>query len=189
MENVETSFNEMQTVKRHFFALRNGVIADALRRAGSPFRIIFGLNLPQIAEIAMKTPHSRELAEHLWSNTTTRESMMLAPMLVDRGGFTADDARRWIGSLTSHEVADVMCLKLLRHMPYALPLADELALADDDMRMYVGLRLVFNLVSADPKRALDYAVRSLESGSLGGNCRTVALQLADECRFLLGEEE
>ena len=63
MENVETSFNEMQTVKRHFFALRNGVIADALRRAGSPFRIIFGLNLPQIAEIAMKTPHSRASVE------------------------------------------------------------------------------------------------------------------------------
>ena len=35
--------NEMQIVKRHFFAMRNGIIADTLRRAGSPYHIIFGL--------------------------------------------------------------------------------------------------------------------------------------------------
>ena len=65
MEATETSFNDMQTVKRAFFAMRNGVIADTLRRAGSPFKIIFGLNLPQISEIAARTPHTAGLAERL----------------------------------------------------------------------------------------------------------------------------
>ena len=71
----------MQTVKREFFAMRNGIIADTYRKAGTVFKIVFGLNLPQLVEIAGRTPHSRELAEALWANTTTRESMLLARCL------------------------------------------------------------------------------------------------------------
>ena len=114
MEARETSFNEMQTVKRSFFALRNGVIADVLRHNGSPFRIIFGLNLPQIADVAAHTPRSQELAEKLWANSTTRESMLIAPMLVELDAFTLDDARRWVSDVPVREVADVLCLKLLK---------------------------------------------------------------------------
>ena len=189
MEAIETSFNDMQTVKRDFFAMRNGVIADTLRRAGSPFKIIFGLNLPQISEIAARTPHTAGLAERLWANTTTRESMLLAPMLVDRNNFTVDDARRWLKSVPACEVADVLCLKLLRHMSYAPDLAEELALSDGVMQRYAGVRLMFNLVSDDPRRALDYADRLLSYDGLDKACRNVASQLADECRFLLGEDE
>ena len=54
-EEKEQHYGPMQTVKRRFFAMRNGVIADVLRKGGSPFRTIFGLNLPQIAEIAADT--------------------------------------------------------------------------------------------------------------------------------------
>ena len=53
-----SDFNPLQNIKRRFFALRNGVIADTLRRAGSPFKIIFGLNLPQLAEIAAELGYS-----------------------------------------------------------------------------------------------------------------------------------
>ena len=63
MEAVK--YNDMQLVKRRFFAMRNGIIADTLRSAGSPFKIIFGLNLPQIIDIASQTPHTIELAEQL----------------------------------------------------------------------------------------------------------------------------
>ena len=95
-----TTFNEMQTVKRHFFALRNGIVADTYRKAGSNFRIIFGLNLPQIVEIAKQTPRSTALADALWHNTTTRESMLLAPMIYPREEFTQELARQWAVSYT-----------------------------------------------------------------------------------------
>ncbi len=39
-------------IKQRLYAMRNGVIADSLRNAGSPYRSIFGLNLPQLTEIA-----------------------------------------------------------------------------------------------------------------------------------------
>ncbi|MDE5567497.1 MAG: hypothetical protein K2J12_03550 [Muribaculaceae bacterium] len=187
MDKGETSFSDMQTVKRNFFAMRNGVIADTLRRSGSPFRIIFGLNLPQISEIALKSPHSREMAESLWANKTTRESMLIAPMLVKQEDFTIDDARRWIADIPAEEVADVLCLKLLKHLGYAASLADELAGSSDRMARYTGLRLKFNLLNIDVRDALRYAEKALSSET-DKRCITLAAQLKDECLWMLEEE-
>ena len=51
-------YNQMQIIKRRFFAMRNGIIADTLRKAGLDYRMIFGLNLPQITDIARWPPSS-----------------------------------------------------------------------------------------------------------------------------------
>lgn len=172
-------YNEMQTIKRRLFAMRNGIIADTLRQAGSPFRIIFGLNLPQIVEIATETGKNRELADKLWANTTTRESLLIAPMLVEPSDFSIDDARRWVAEVPATEVADILCHRLLRHTPYAWELAEELIdKHDENFALYTGLRLTFNLVHTDPNRALALAERA-------GN-HPLALALIDEAKFLLG---
>lgn len=62
-------FNPMQQIKHQFYAMRNGAIADNMRRQGAPYRIIFGVNLPQLNEIARNTAKSAEMAEALWNNT------------------------------------------------------------------------------------------------------------------------
>jgi len=183
MKPTETSFNEMQTVKRHFFAMRNGIIADTLRHAGSPFKIIFGLNLPQLIEIAESTPHSAELATRLWNNSTTRESMLLAPMIFPREEFDAHTAAEWSSQLPTPEVADILCHRLLRHMPYSLELAVSLCESDDDMQRYTGLRLLFNIIGHNAKTALEYAERELNAQCV--LTRNLATQLADEARFYL----
>ena len=77
-----SEFNKMQTVKRRMFAMRNGIIADSLRKAGSPFRMIFGLNLPQLDEIAADTGKDEELALMLFADRNNRESSLLAPMIM-----------------------------------------------------------------------------------------------------------
>lgn len=185
MEEKERNFNEMQTVKRRFYAMRNGVIADVLRRNGCCFKIIFGLNLPQIAEIAAETPHSGGLAEALWANSTTRESMLMAPMLVDSATFSREDAMRWIGDIRSREVADVLCLKLLRKTPYALELARELASSDDAMKCYTGLRLMFNLVGTYPHEACMTADETAER-TQDSYLKALAKSLKEESEYLLG---
>ena len=147
------TYNDMQLLKRRMFAMRNGVIADVLRKAGSKFQIIFGLNLPQLAEIAADTPHSLEFAQQVWSNATTRESMLIAPMLMPHGDFSQELAEQWIAQVPEAEVADVLCLKLLRHMPYAYQFALSLIDDADDMRRYAGLRLMCNLAPQYPAEA------------------------------------
>lgn len=184
MDRGETSFNEMQTVKRRFFAMRNGIIADTLRRNGSPFKIIFGLNLPQIAEIASSMPKSDALAERLWANSTTRESMLIAPQLVVEELFSEEDAHRWIADIPAFEIADVLCLKLLKRRPYAAKLAVSLSTSEEMMDRYTGLRLMFNIMPTNVELALQYAEKAIQSES-DGRCRALAMQLRDECRWML----
>lgn len=184
---METQFNSMQSIKRRFFAMRNGVIADTLRRAGSPFRVIFGLNLPQIAEIAAEwaeSPEARELGERLWANDTCRESMLLAPMLLrSAGGVDLETARRMIAEAPAAEVVDVLCHRLLRHEAFAAGLAARLAGDDNPALRYAGLRLMFNIVAARPEEAA-----AMASAELARNCAAtlpIATALLDEAQFLL----
>ena len=87
-----SEFNQMQEIKRRFFAMRNGIVAETIRRGGLQYKMVFGLNLPQIAEIAEGLPHTQELAEQLWADSRTRESMMIAPMLYPRERLTRERA-------------------------------------------------------------------------------------------------
>lgn len=177
----------MQTVKRRFFAMRNGVIADVLRRAGSPFRIIFGLNLPQIVEIASDTGTDVELGRALWANSTTRESMLLAPMLMDSATFAAEEARQWIKAVPCAEVADILCHRLLRHTPYAAELARELATSAAPMERYVACRLMFNIIASHPREAAQVA--ATVAGTPHSLTDRLAAMLAQESRFYLEEQQ
>ncbi len=152
----------MQLLKRRMFAMRNGVVADALRRGGSKFSIIFGVNLPQLAEIAREFGPDMSFAERVWANSTTRESMLIAPMLMPRDSMTREMAERWIAESPEREVTDVLCLKLLRYMPYALELAQDLIAGDS--RRYAGLRLMCNLAPQYPDLARSIGHAELQRG-------------------------
>lgn len=183
MGKTETGYNDMQTVKRRFFAMRNGIIADTLRKGGSPFRIIFGLNLPQIVEITAEVPHTADFAQSLWDNSTTRESMLIAPMLYPHDEFDIATAREWVSMIPACEVADILCHRLLRHLPYSVEFAEELCRSADEMTRYTGLRLYFNLVYTHPKEALAAAKRELATPS--ALTARLASQLSEEASFCL----
>ncbi len=140
----------MQSLKRRLFAMRNGALGEQMRRSGAPYRIIFGVNLPQLVEIARDYAPDRELAEQLRANVTTRESMLLAPMIYPREDLDYDTAKSWLMEVTTPEVADILCHRLLRHMPWAWELAQEVYdTATTPLQRYGALRLGFNLFPAN----------------------------------------
>jgi 3-methyladenine DNA glycosylase AlkD len=183
---MEQTFNKLQTVKRRLFAMRNGVIADALRKGGSPFRIIFGVNLPQLIEIAQDTPHEAELARQLWENKTTRESLLLAPMIFPKDEMTEDEALKWAKEVETVEVADILCHRLLRHLDFAGRLAEELGRDDETAAItrYVGLRLTANRLHLSPEKAKQYAQRELERHDQ--LTERVAKMIIEDADFILG---
>ncbi|MDE5647820.1 MAG: hypothetical protein K2I57_08380 [Muribaculaceae bacterium] len=177
-------FNDMQQIKRHFFAMRNGVIADVLRKAGSPFRIIFGLTLPQITDVARMTGENAELSRCLWDNKTTRCSMLLAPMIMPTAEIGEEEALRWIAESPSIEVTDVLCLRLLKRLPAAVGMVGRLACGDDKAR-YTAMRLAMNLVREQGVPLDEWegmAVAEEKRGEV--MTRGVARQLADEIDFI-----
>lgn len=113
----------MQDIKHQFLAFRNGIVADTLRKAGMPYPVIFGLQIPQIAQIAREAEASRRpllpLAERLWADRNVRESRLLACYLFPPGEIDTDKALSLASDVITHEEADILCFRLLRRLPFA----------------------------------------------------------------------
>lgn len=111
---------QIQEIKKSFFAFRNGVVADVLRRAGMPYKVIFGLQIPQLAEIARGLTPSMALADRLWEDSEVRESRILACYLYPVEMVTEEKARNLLGSVRTPEERDMLNFRLIRHLPYNL---------------------------------------------------------------------
>lgn len=157
----------MQKVKRRFFAMRNGVIADTIRRAGFSYKIIFGLNLPQIAEIAADFAPDPELAASLWADVRCRESRLLAPMILDPEKLDAGSALALATDVNTTEVADILCHRLLRRRPdLAEGLTASLLATGDPLQAYTALRLWLNILAAIPPGSPESATLTVRLNSL-----------------------
>lgn len=179
-------YNEMQRLKRRMFAMRNGIVADTLRRTMPEYKVVFGLNLPQIAEIAADFEPSRRLAMELWEDRRTRESLLMAPMLFPREEMDEETAARMMKEVLTPEVADILCHRLLRHLPFARRIAMEKVTSTDDLERYASFRLLFNLL---PEGAAE--VRPFAEAEFAACCpltRSLTRALIDEIDFLTEEE-
>ncbi|MBD5425013.1 MAG: hypothetical protein HDR45_02300 [Bacteroides sp.] len=173
---------ELRTVKQRFFAFRNGIIADLLRsQRASGHRVIFGLNIPQLREIAAEAGCDPELAAQLWADREVRESRLLAPMIAE----PTDDALAWMDEAHTMEEADVLCHALLRRCPGALDAVRRRLSDADPMRQYCALRLLLNLAMASAE------VRAAVPGLLAQCCplNSANAGVCDRLRQLLADYE
>lgn len=191
-------YSTIQTIKRRFFAMRNGIIADTLRKGGLDYKMIFGLNLPQIAEIAADLPHDANLAEELWADRRTRESMLLAPMLYPPEKMDPATASRWMEEAPTVEVADILCHRLLRYVDKSVAIAINGISKGSDMARYTSLRLMLNLLGISSTQAgrgiglpqpgnLAEMLRPFVEAELSTDTqltRPIAAQALDEIEFL-----
>ena len=70
---------EEKEIRKRLYAFRNGIAADAMRRAGYPHKVILGVEIPRIAAIARLCGGTDDsLAEALWADPDMREARILA---------------------------------------------------------------------------------------------------------------
>lgn len=169
-------------IKRRFFVFRNGLIADTLRQQGSPYRYIFGLNLPQLSEIAKTIPHSADMTMALIDNDNTRESQLIAPLVFPNIEMTETIAIEWLRKAKSTEAIDIFCLKQLRENSLAENIISEIQYSDSDLDRYAVLRLLFSLIPNKMDFAKRYALSELERNN--GVTRFTAMQLLNEIEFI-----
>lgn len=151
---MKTEIQEiLRDIRKEFFAYRNGIVADKLRKAGDPHPVIMGCLLVDVMAIAGRTrgaindeTHLQTLAKELWSDTNSRECRLAAPMLYPAPMMTLDVALDWCMSVETIEIADNMCHKLLRHINEADALFRRLIAQDEAMVKYTGYRLLLNLL-------------------------------------------
>lgn len=188
----------MQAVKRRFFAMRNGALAEQMKNGGAGYKINFGLLQSQVSEIAAQVLEGTlderpelldreglaELARSLRDNTTTRESQLIAPLLFPVEMLSEGEARDWLLSVPSAEIADTLCLKLLRNHPAAPAISADI-LADTsatEMQRYSALRLLLNLLilrKVTSETAISLAAGQTDSEAL--MVSRLAAQILDRC--------
>lgn len=122
----------LSEIKKEFFAFRNGVVADTLRKAGMSYKVIFGLQIPQIAAIARTLTPSTELADALWQDSEVRESRILATYLFPIDETSEQKVLTLLRSVKTPEESDMLSFRLIKRLPLA---ADVLKVAEADPSM------------------------------------------------------
>ncbi len=114
-------------------------MADTLRRYGTPHKMIFGLDIPRLAEIARGLTPSMELADRLWNDSDVRESRLLATYLFPIDEITEEKAIRLASECRTQEEADMLAFRLLKRLPCAATLLTRLQSSPDCARAAAAL--------------------------------------------------
>ncbi len=143
----------LRGIRKEFFAYRNGIIADKLRKAGDPHGMIMGCLLVDIQTITQRQRETvndvealKCLAQELWNDTNSRECRLAAPMLYPPEEMNLEMALQWSESVESVEIADNLCHKLLRKTLIAENLLQSLIAHERPLTRYTGYRLLLNLL-------------------------------------------
>ena len=105
-------------IKKELRACMNGILSARMREAGMPFRLIFGVELPRLRNIADEFPQNKEFANHLWSQNI-RETKLLAIMLMPPEAFTPEILNNWAKTMVTAEEAQIMAMALLSKSNHA----------------------------------------------------------------------
>ena len=135
----------LREINQLFFSYRNGALADTLKGAGHPCAVVFGLMIPQIADIARQQTPSLELAQRLWDDTGVRESRILATYLFPPQEVTREHALRLASEVRNAEEADMLAFRLLKRLPCAPQLLDDIASLGTPMAPYLHRSLTRHL--------------------------------------------
>lgn len=152
----------LRNTRKQFFAYRNGIIADSLRKNGDPHSMIMGCQMTDVAQIAAGIEPSKEIAEAFWADTKHRECRMIAPMLYPAADMDKATALQWAKNVECEEIADVLCHRLLRKLPFATEIAMVLKNSTEPMAIYTGFRLLLNLVLMNKVEKTDSLKAELE---------------------------
>lgn len=134
----------VRQIKAQLRLFMNGVLSQSLREKGLKYRLIFGVELPRLKEIAAGYEKNHDLAQALWKEDI-RECKILATYLQPTATFDPELADFWMESVHNTELADYLCMALLRHLPYASQKAFQWMASENRMEQYTGFRLMAHL--------------------------------------------
>lgn len=137
---------EVIQIKQELRAAMNGVVSARMREAGMPYKLVFGVELPRLSDIAKEFPADRELAQTLW-NENIRECKILAAMLMPLESMSPELADIWVDEIPTAEIAQILVLHLLSREKWAADIAFRWIATDDANRVLCGFLLMARLLA------------------------------------------
>lgn len=151
----------------------NGIVATSMREKGLTYRMIFGVDIPTIKQIAGRYESGTTLAEVLW-NEDVREMKILATMLYPSVFLTKATAERWVRGITNQEMREQVCKNLFQEVDFADELVKDWTKNEDEAIRTTGYWLFARLciirspaiAQMNVQQLLDDSVSDLKSESL-----------------------
>ena len=172
----------IKEIKKQFRLFMNGVVSQSMREKGLDYKINFGIELPRLKEIAAKFEKNHDVAQALWKENI-RECKILAGLLQPVETFYPEIADIWVEDMHYPEIAELTCMNLFRHLPYASEKAFQWIADEREYFQFCGYMLMARLLMQGNEmneRAenefLDQALTALR-GETGMVCRAASTAL------------
>ena len=144
MDTQET----IKEIKKQFRLFMNGVVSQSMREKGLDYKLNFGIELPRLKEIALKFEKNHDVAQALWKENI-RECKILAGLLQPVDTFYPEIADIWVEDMCYPEIAELTCMNLFQHLPYAPQMAFCLISHADAIKQILGYNILSRLFSQD----------------------------------------
>ena len=187
-----TTTEKLQLIKRDFRSLMNGTAAASLREKGLHYRLIFGVEWPQLMRLSAEIVKDHDLAQALWKEDI-RECRLLAGLIQPVETFSLELADVWIETMHYPEEAQYTVLSLFQHLPHVSEAAFNWIARSEEMYRLCGWLVLARLFmkglplnTRSEDEFIDQAETSLQDPSLAVR---VAARNAVLKYSLIGERE
>ncbi len=113
-----TTHETIKEIKVQFRLFMNGAASQSMREKGLDYKLNFGIELPRLKEISLRYEKNHSLAGELWKENI-RECKILATLLQPVETFLPEIADIWVEDIRHQEIAELACMNLFQHLPYA----------------------------------------------------------------------
>lgn len=162
---------QLRDIKTQLRLSMNGVVSQSMREKGLNYKLNFGVELPRIKTIAARYEKNHDLAQALWKENI-RECKILAGMLQPVDTFYPEIADIWVEGMPNIEIAELTCMNLFQHLPYAPAQSFHWIAAEEEMTQVCGFLTIARLLMQKGDMAersanelLDQAICAALSGS------------------------
>ena len=162
---------QLKEIKTQFRLSMNGVVSQSMREKGLNYKLNFGIELPRLKQIAAEIEKNHDLAQALWKEEI-RESKIMAAMLQPIDTFYPEIADIWVENMPNIEIAELTCMNLFQHLPYAPAKSFQWIASEDEFAQICGYLTIARLLMQKgdmTERAsgefLDQAIVAVLSGS------------------------
>lgn len=124
---------KLRNIRKRLRLAMNGVISTSMRQKGMNYKLIFGVPIPEIKQIAKEYEPEAGLAQALWEEDV-REMKILATLLYPAKQLSFSEALQWAREIPYPEIAEQCCNNLFPEMEKASDLA--LGLLEEENSLY-----------------------------------------------------
>ena len=133
--------NLIKEIRKKIRLSMNGVVSDTMKSYGLIYKQNFGVEIPQLRQMASKYSLNHDLAQRLWA-LKIRETMILATLLEPAETFSEVNAEEWIKDIDNIELAEQTCMNLFSKLSFAKSWGKKLIFSDDEWVQITGYMLI-----------------------------------------------